>query len=129
MFNTYIWLLLCMIFLHIIDDYKLQAGVLNCLKQKKWWRDQPEYKDLYKNDYVIGLIMHSFSWSFMIMLPIAFELYLNLGWLFLLYPINMIIHAIVDDLKANKGKINLITDQIIHIVQILITWSLFILYR
>ena len=46
----------------------------------------------------------------MIMLPIAFATNWNLGWLFLAYPINMGIHMFVDDLKANKLKINLIID-------------------
>ena len=31
---------------------------------------------------------------------------------------------IVDNLKANKLKINLMTDQIIHIIQIIITFIL-----
>ena len=35
---------------------------------------------------------------------------------------NSTIHAIIDDLKANKKKINLVQDQIIHIIQILLTW-------
>ena len=32
--------------------------------------------------------------------------------------IHTIIHAIIDDLKANKFKINLIQDQMFHIIQI-----------
>ena len=36
--------------------------------------------------------------------------------------VNTVIHAIVDDMKANKKKINLITDQNIHFEQILVTW-------
>ncbi len=58
----------------------------------------------------------------MIMLPIAFATNWNLGWLFLAYPINMGIHMFVDDLKANKLKINLIIDQSIHFVQISLTF-------
>ena len=120
------FILLFMIFLHIIDDYKLQ-GILASMKQKKWWREQKEYKDLYKNDYLIALIEHSFSWAFMIMLPIAFILKFNIGWWIVAYIINMLIHAFVDDLKANRFKINLITDQLIHLAQIFITWLIFVL--
>lgn len=120
------FILLCMIFLHIIDDYKLQ-GILASMKQKKWWREQKEYKDLYKNDYLMALIEHAFSWTFMIMLPIAFTMNFNINWWLVAYVINMIIHAFVDDLKANRFKINLITDQLIHLVQIFITWLVFIL--
>ena len=121
-----IFVLLSMIFLHIIDDYKLQ-GILASMKQKKWWEEQKEYKKLYKYDYVPALIEHSFSWTFMIMLPIAVVLRFDIGWWIFAYIANMIIHAFVDDLKANKFKINLVIDQLIHIMQIVITWLIFIL--
>ena len=39
---------------------------------------------------------------------------------------NVIVHCIIDDLKANKKKINLIVDQIIHMVCIIITFVLVI---
>ena len=120
-----IFILLAMIFLHIIDDYKLQ-GILASMKQKKWWEEQREYKKLYKYDYIPALIEHSFSWTFMIMLPIAVMLHFNIGWWAIAYIINMMVHAFVDNLKANKFKINLVTDQTIHIVQIVITWLIFI---
>lgn len=119
-----IFILLAMIFLHIIDDYKLQ-GILASMKQKKWWEEQKEYKNLYKYDYIPALIEHSFSWTFMIMLPIAVMLRFDIGWWVIAYVINMIIHAFVDDLKANKFKINLVIDQTIHIIQIVVTWLIF----
>lgn len=123
--NNNIFILLSMIFLHIVDDYKLQ-GILANMKQKKWWREQKEYNSLYKNDYIIALVEHSFSWSFMIMLPIAVILHFNVGWWLIAYIVNMVIHAFVDNLKANKLKINLVIDQLVHIVQIIITWMIFI---
>lgn len=125
--NTNLFILLSMVFLHIIDDYKIQASCLVNLKQKKWWRTQTEYTPLYKYDYIPALIMHSFSWSFMVMLPIAIAMHFNIGWWIFAYIINMFIHALVDDLKANKLKINLIVDQLIHIMQIVITWLFFVL--
>lgn len=120
-----LFILLAMIFLHIIDDYKLQ-GILASMKQKKWWEEQKEYKSLYKYDYIPALIEHSFSWTFMIMLPISLVLHFNIGWWILAYIVNMVIHALVDNLKANKFKINLVVDQSIHIVQIVVTWLIFI---
>lgn len=123
--NNKIFILFSMIFLHIIDDYKMQ-GILASMKQKKWWTEQKEYKPLYKYDYIIALIEHSFSWTFMIMLPISLSLHFNIGWWVLAYVINATIHAFVDNLKANKFKINLVIDQLIHIAQILITWLVFI---
>lgn len=122
-----IFILLAMLFCHIIDDFYLQ-GILASMKQKIWWRKQEQYKERYKYDYIIALIIHSFSWVFMIMLPITIYLNFNLGWLYLNYPINLIIHAIVDDLKANKLKINLVTDQLLHILQIIIIWVIFIIF-
>ena len=124
-----IWfVLLLMIFLHIVDDYKLQAGVLNNLKQKKFWEENAP-DELYKYDYIWALIMHSFSWSFMIMLPFAYILnfYLNIPFI-ITFVLNLITHAIIDDLKANRHAINLIQDQIFHIIQIILTWWLAIAY-
>lgn len=124
--NIEIFILLSMIFLHIIDDYKLQ-GILASMKQKTWWEEQKGYKPLYKYDYIPALIEHSFSWTFMIMLPIAIFLKFNIGWWVIVYIVNMAIHAIVDTLKANALKINLVIDQTIHIIQIIVTWLIFIL--
>ena len=120
------FILLAMIFLHIIDDYKLQ-GILASMKQKKWWKQQNEYKESYKNDYIPALIEHSFSWTFMIMLPIAIYLKFDIGWWSIAYIVNMAIHAFVDNLKANRFKINLVIDQTIHIIQIVLTWLLLVL--
>lgn len=123
-----IWFILAaMIFLHIIDDYVLQAPCLSDLKQKSFWeKNAPQA--MYKNDYIVALIMHAFSWSFMIMLPIAavkgFNVDINF---FLMLIINTAFHAGVDDLKANKYRINLWTDQLAHIAQIIVTLTLYIL--
>lgn len=59
-----------MLFCHIVDDYYLQ-GILASMKQKKWWQENAPDK-LYEYDYLIALLMHGFSWAFMIMLPIAY---------------------------------------------------------
>lgn len=118
-----IFILLLMLFCHIVDDYYLQ-GWLSSAKQRKWW-EQNAPKALYKHDYLMALACHAFSWSFMIMLPIAFAtgwFQGNTAWLLLAYPVNMGIHMFVDDLKANKLKINLITDQLIHFTQIGLTF-------
>ena len=115
-----------MMFFHIVDDYYLQ-GILASMKQKQWWKKQSNYSDKYENDYIVALFMHSFSWAFMIMLPIAIKLKFELDAFFgIMLLINTAIHCIVDDAKANKMKINLIVDQGIHISQIYITYILFI---
>jgi len=121
-----------MLFAHIIDDYYLQ-GILANMKQKSWWEKNAPDK-LYKNDWIIALVEHAISWSISISIPMticAFYLKLNMDKfsLFLLVEIviNMNIHAIVDNFKANLHKINLIQDQLIHIVQLLITYFAFII--
>lgn len=116
-----IFVFLLMIFSHIVDDYYLQ-GWLSSAKQKKWWKiNAPQ--ELYKNDYIVALLMHSFSWSFMIMLPMALynNLQVDFKYLCVLF-LNVICHAFTDNLKANKNKINLIIDQTIHILQITLTF-------
>lgn len=115
-------LLLFMIFFHIVDDYYLQ-GILAKMKQREWWqRNAPG--GLYEHDYVMALIMHGFSWAFMIMLPIAYKVEFAISLLFcIMFVANMVVHIIVDHLKANCGKLNLIQDQLIHLGQILITFA------
>ena len=117
--------MLLMVFCHIVDDYYLQ-GWLASAKQKKYWQENAPEK-MYKYDYVWALIMHSFSWSFMVMLPIAYTQHFNISLLyFVVFIANMIIHAFVDDLKANKRKINLWDDQLIHVWQIAFTAGILI---
>ena len=120
MSKSFIFML--MVFCHIIDDYKLQQGLLANLKQKNWWEEHKEYKELYKYDYIWALIMHSFSWSFMVMLPLAYVMNFNVPFTFVIaFVMNVLVHAFVDDLKANRKKINLIQDQMAHLIQIYVT--------
>lgn len=115
-------ILLSMLFCHIVDDYYLQ-GWLASAKQKKYWRELPNYTDMYKHDYIIALIMHSMSWAFMIMLPIAIVNRFDVGFdFFVLYIINAFLHALIDDAKANRFVFNLVQDQLFHIAQIIVTW-------
>ena len=111
-------ILLTMIFLHIVDDYYLQ-GILAQMKQKKFWKEQaPDEK--YKYDYIWALIMHAFSWTFMIMLPFVVRGTVDTTF-YIFFIANLIVHAVVDDAKANKFILNLWEDQLIHIFQIAIT--------
>lgn len=93
-------------------------------KQKAWWKENaPEQK--YKYDYLVALFMHSFSWSFMVMLPIAFINGFEITTIFMcVFIFNLAVHFVVDDLKANQKLINLRQDQGIHLIQILITFFL-----
>lgn len=120
-----VFIFLWMIFFHIVDDYYLQ-GWLASAKQKSWWeKNAPE--DLYKHDYIWALIMHSFSWAFMIMLPIAYMLGFAITKIFVIvFVFNVAFHAVIDDQKANRKTINLWHDQLFHMMQIVLTFVLFV---
>lgn len=129
----HIILLITMLFCHIVDDYYLQ-GWFVLGKQKNWWKQKISEDvslrwDLYKNDYLMALFEHAFSWSCMICFPIIVHMIINeniiSAFLIISIVINTIIHALVDNEKANKFRINLIQDQLIHIVQVVVTWSVY----
>lgn len=118
------FVLLLMVFCHIVDDYYLQ-GWLASAKQKEWWKENAP-DALYQHDWLWALIMHAFSWTFMIMLPIAYFYDFYIGWLFIVvFGINVFCHAYTDNLKANARNINLWLDQIIHLFQIVLTFRIF----
>lgn len=122
--------LLLMFLFDIIDDFVLQPICLSKLKQKRYWIEECKKYNLniskYDKDYITALIMHGLSWSIMIHVPLMFlggirdDFFLLLSVLF-----NAVIHAIIDNLKANKLKINLDVDQCLHGLQIVITWIVF----
>lgn len=118
-------ILLSMLFLHIVDDYYLQ-GILAQMKQRTWWfNNYPDKK--YEDDYIMALMEHAFSWSFMVHIPVGIAvIYMNgsFSHLFFLFFVNWIIHAVIDNLKVNYLDLNLAQDQMIHITQIVITWTI-----
>ena len=122
-----IFILFLMIFLHIADDYYFQ-GILAQMKQKTFWQENsPE--PMYRYDYLWALIMHAFSWTFMVMLPVMFINNFVLDAEFLLYFIfHLMLHAQTDDLKANARKINLWQDQMIHMLQILMIFTRYVIF-
>ena len=127
-FGLKIIILFVMIWLHIVDDFYLQ-GALAAFKQRKWWKENAPEK-MYRNDYKICLFIHAFSWSFMIMIPAAVCLFLNVikvtPYIYLPWIATCTyFHALIDNAKANEKVINLITDQSLHFVQIILTWLLF----
>lgn len=115
--------LICMLFFHLIDDYTLQ-GWLASAKSKDWWKKNcPDEK--YKNDYKIALIEHSFMNSFAIHIPIFIWCCKNEIVLSLSIIMATLWHCYIDNLKANIKCFNLIQDQIMHIVFIIILWSIY----
>jgi len=115
-------ILLLMILAHVVDDFVLQPVCLSKLKQKSWWEKQEGYKRLYKDDYKMALLIHSMSWSIMILIPVMFMLNTTSALLFGVFIVNTLIHYVVDNEKANKGHLNLMADQFIHLSQIFASW-------
>lgn len=116
--------LLCMFYLHLIDDYVLQ-GILAQLKQRDFWKT---YGEKYQADYAVALLEHGFMNAFLVHIPIYIWLCKNEPTIFASVLLLGTIHAIIDDWKANDKKINLIQDQFLHIALIIIWWVLFTLF-
>ena len=114
---------LIMILLHIIDDFVLQPICLSKLKQKSYWETYVKDDEKYKFDYKVALIIHALSWSIMIHLPLM-AIGVSEYSIFISVILNTIIHAWVDDEKANKLNKTLFEDQFIHFSQIVGTWAI-----
>lgn len=113
-------ILTLMILGHLLADYPLQ-GWLAHSKAKAYWENSPKKN---KKDYIPALICHATMWGIIVFLPLVYWWGLEhlIGWVWLALPINITVHAIIDDLKANKKIINLWQDQLLHLIQIIITW-------
>lgn len=125
-----IFILLSMIFLGIVDDFYLQKDLVH-FKTEYWWKSNlkpyvsKERWKKYKDDYKLALCIHSFSWTFMMMLPTAIYAFaFDKYWYPLMYLPNIFVHYLVDDAKANKMVINFTQDQLLHLIQVVITWIL-----
>ena len=120
--DVIIVLILCLL-AHSVYDFHIQ-GILADLKQKKWWMDNVFAKGFdrkYEYDYLAALVIHGFEWSVMIHLPLIFFWDVDITLLISSILVNTVIHSVVDDLKCNRLKINLIEDQLFHFIQVIIT--------
>lgn len=117
-----------MLLLHLVADYTLQ-GCLAMMKQKSWWEEHmkdvnPKERGKYRHDYIAALICHSLYWAFLVSIPlIVFDSHVY----FLTAIINSAIHCVIDDMKANRRKLNLVWDQTLHLLQIGGTWIVYIM--
>jgi hypothetical protein len=122
---------LLMILGHFIADFTLQGWFANG-KQEMWWREQYADEDnmeferrwkKYANDYKCAMFEHGLYWSLITFSPLFFFTQISEIALLIIVVANAVFHAWIDDLKANKFKINLIQDQFWHFIQIAITAS------
>lgn len=120
--KLYIFVLILMLLAHFFADFHLQ-GILADMKQEQWWRKQEGYNSKYKYDYLAALAIHSAEWTLWVMMPLMLLPHLDLGIFLLLAALNMVVHSLTDNSKANYKDINLIQDQIIHLAQIAFTYA------
>lgn len=115
-------LLVTMFFMHFLTDYYIQSKANQNIKDKKWWKKRhPNNKRKVLISYIFGLIVHSFVWSFSVIFPF----YYKTGIMpYGLIAVNILLHVIIDDCKTNKKCISSITDQVLHSVQIILTFLL-----
>ena len=122
--------------LHLIADYFLQ-GCLSDLKRKRWWSDQIKklYKDYdgyhksfewqyllvkkYKYDYMAGLFCHALMWTLVTFFPLMW--YCSPCVFTCVVLVNTSVHFVVDHMKANVHRLNLVQDQLIHMTQVIAT--------
>ena len=121
-----------MLLLHFVADFTLQGCLAN-LKQKSWWIAECENHGVelkkYKDDYICGLVCHSMYWTLVTFLPLFFFTQIPDMVLFAIVVINTLFHMWIDDLKANKFKINLVQDQVFHFAQIIVTfWVVYVVF-
>lgn len=131
MISYKIFILFLMLLMHYIEDFHLQGCLAN-LKQKEWWKKQinenPKIHtvfehSIYKNDYKMSLFAHSIENALFVMLPLIIDLLITefvkgmFAWVFFIPAIILICttHYVIDDEKANKMKINLVQDQLLHL--------------
>ena len=130
-----IMIIFSMLFLHIIADFCVQNEFMAKFKQKKSWHtldlrdtfnrpdDARKMVKKYQFDYIPVLFVHAFSWAFITHLPLLHYVFYSKilmpeTWcVFVL--IQTFVHMYIDNKKCNKFEINLIVDQLLHLLQIL----------
>lgn len=78
-------------------------------------------------DYIAALAIHSAEWTLWMMIPLFLLPHLDLGMFLLLAALNIVVHSLTDNSKANYRDINLIQDQVIHLAQIAFTYAALVL--
>ncbi len=132
--NEMLKLVLLILLLHFYSDFNLQIGAkLDGMKQKIWWRRQ--FKKLkmdavdakhYGYDFKCALLIHAFVWSILTFAPLIYLTKSVVGILAIVV-VNALLHAKIDNAKANEYFLNLIEDQAMHLIQIALT--VFLWYR
>lgn len=124
--KLYVIVLILMLLAHFFADFYLQ-GILADIKQEQWWKQQEGYNSKYKYDYVAALAIHSAEWTLWVMIPLFLLPHLDLGIFLILAALNIVVHSLTDNSKANYRDINLVQDQALHLAQIAFTYAALVL--
>ena len=124
--KLYVIVLILMLLAHFFVDFHLQ-GILADMKQEQRWKKQEGYNSKYKYDYVAALATYSAEWTLWMMIPLFLLPHLDLGMFLLLAALNMVVHSLTDNSKANYKDISLVQDQVIHLAQIAFTYAALVL--
>ena len=122
-------LFLFSLLLHFVADFTLQ-GCLADMKQWRWWNElfnqkifslRVVHSQKYRYDWICGLLCHSMYWALLTFAPLIWlaDSDWTVAWMVVA---NCAFHAVVDDMKCNRFKINLCQDQILHLAQIALTY-------
>lgn len=124
--KLYVIVLVLMLLAHFFADFHLQ-GILADMKQEQWWKQQERYNSKNKYDYLAALVIHSAEWTLWMMIPLFLLPHLDLGMFLLLAALNIVVHSLTDNSKANYRDINLVQDQALHLAQIAFTYAALVL--
>ena len=124
--KLYVIVLILMLLAHFFADFHLQ-GILADMKQEQWWKQQDGYNSKYKYNYLAALAIHSAEWTLWTMIPLFLLPHLDLGMFLLLATLNIVVHSLTDNSKANCRDINLVQDQALHLAQIAFTYAALVL--
>ena len=119
--KLYVIVFILMLLAHFFADFHLQ-GILADMKQEQWWNNSKN-----KYDYLAALAIHSAEWTLWMMIPLFLLPYLDLGMFLLLAALNIVVHSLTDNSKANYRDISLVQDQVIHLAQIAFTYAALVL--
>ena len=115
-----------MLLLHVVAEFVLQPVALLRLKQKTYW-EQPENPNGGKDASAIAIAINAILWSVMIMLPLMY--YSTDGDLILLlvFLVNMLAHAYIDEYATNRHKLTFVTAQSLYLLQLIITFLVMVI--
>lgn len=140
MIDTIGLIILLTVLAHIVEDFHLQ-GIMASMKQKSWWseqfakvsaeqpdREMPDIMRKYGKDYIVVLILHGIEWSICVSLPALVLGDISTSWHMAVVTVVAmgLIHAMVDDMKANARFINLWQDQLIHMAQLAVMLAIYL---